>query len=126
MTGREGETGSIPPQTSPYSSVQGSGVHVKRSKPAIESSDVLLLNLFPPPTSIYRYALTLKLALAERSRLVNFITHKEDRRRASLGAIEGEVVQGFHSGLVKWSMGVGPYFCSRIPAVRAMKRGSFR
>ena len=98
MTGREGEIGGIPPQASPYSSVQDSGVHVKRSKPAIESAVILVFNIFPPPTSIYRYALTLKLALAERSRLVNFIIHKEDRRRASLGAIEGEVVQGFQHG----------------------------
>ena len=127
MTGREGETGSIPPQTSPYSSVQGSGVHVKRSKPAIESSDVLLLNLFPPPTSIYRYALTLKLALAERSRLVNFITHKEDRRRASLGAIEGEVVQGFQHGPWAFESFVNylnePRFIARTAGILEQKYG---
>lgn len=81
----------------------GEGIDLKelasvRGKPMVESAQILVFNLFPPPTSIYRYAVTLKLALAERSRLVNLIIHKEDRRRASVNDIEGDTVQGFQHG----------------------------
>ena len=93
-----------------------------------ESVDVLFFNSFPPPTAIYRYAVTLRLALAERSRLVNFIIHKEDRRRASLDKIEGEIVQGFQHG--PWAIESfvnylnEPRFIARTAGVLEQESGS--
>lgn len=92
-----------------------------------ESADVLIFNCFPPPTAIYRYAVTLKLALAERSRLVNFVIHKEDQRRASLGAIKGEIVQGFQQGPWAFESFVNylnePRFIARTAGIFEQKYG---